>query len=236
VSTQRLAVVTGASRGIGLAVARHLLDDDMRVVMIARNPDALRDAAEPYGDRALPIECDVGDPVAIDAMVTRVRDEIGDAPDVVVNNAGLFKLSSAHATDPSDFADALTVNLVAPFRVIRAFLPGMRERGRGHIVNIGSIADRVAFPENGAYAASKFGLRGLHEVLRAELRGSGVRTTLVSPGPVDTSLWDEVDPDNRPGFSPRSSMLSADAVASAVMYVVTQPNDVNVDELRLSRT
>ena len=235
-SPQRLAVVTGASRGIGLSVARHLLDDDMRVVMIARNAAALREAAEPYGDRAVPIECDVGDPIAIDAMIARVRDEIDAVPEVVVNNAGLFKLSSAHATDPSDFAEALTVNLVAPFRVIRAFLPGMRERGRGHIVNIGSIADRVAFPENGAYAASKFGLRGLHEVLRAELRGSGVRATLVSPGPVDTSLWDEIDPDNRPGFSPRASMLSADAVAGAVMYVVTQPNDVNVDELRLSRS
>jgi NADP-dependent 3-hydroxy acid dehydrogenase YdfG len=236
VTAERLAVVTGASRGIGLAVAQRLLDDEMRVVMIARNADALREAAAPYGDRAMPVECDVGDPVAIDAMVARVRDEIDAVPDVVVNNAGLFKLASAHEIDPSDFADALTVNLVAPFRVIRAFLPAMRERGRGHIVNIGSIADRVAFPENGAYAASKFGLRGLQEVLRAELRGSGVRATLVSPGPVDTSLWDEIDPDNRPGFSPRASMLTADAVASAVMYVVTQPNDVNVDELRLSRT
>jgi NADP-dependent 3-hydroxy acid dehydrogenase YdfG len=236
VSAPRFAVVTGASRGIGLAVAQRLLDDEMRVVMIARNAAALRDAAAPYGDRAVPIECDVADAVDIDAMVARVRDEIDVAPDLVVNNAGLFKLSAAHATDPSDFADALTVNLVAPFRVIRAFLPAMRERGSGHIVNIGSIADRVAFPENGAYAASKFGLRGLHEVLRAELRGSGVRATLVSPGPVDTSLWDEIDPDNRPGISPRAAMLGPDAVASAVMYVVTQPNDINVDELRLSRT
>jgi NADP-dependent 3-hydroxy acid dehydrogenase YdfG len=236
VSDRRLAVVTGASRGIGLADAQRLLDDEMQVIMVARSGDVLRAAAEPYGDRAVPIECDVADPVSIDAMVTRVRDELGVTPEIVVNNAGLFKLSAAHATDPSDFADALTVNLVAPFRVIRAFLPAMREQGRGHIVNIGSIADRVAFPENGAYAASKFGLRGLHEVLRAELRGTGVRATLVSPGPVDTALWDEVDPDNRPGFSPRSSMLHAEAVASAVMYVVTQPSDVNVDELRLSRT
>ena len=234
-TAQRVAVVTGASRGIGLAVAQRLLDDEMRVVMVARGTSALRAAAEPYGDRALPMECDVADPTAIERMVARVRDEIGDAPDVIVNNAGLFDLSPAHATDPAAFASALAVNLVAPFRVIRAFLPAMRERGRGHIVNIGSIADRVAFPDNGAYTASKFGLRGLHEVLRAELRGSGVRATLVSPGPVDTALWDAVDPDNRPGFSPRASMLGADAVASAVIYAVTQPVDVNVDELRLSR-
>lgn len=235
-SGQRLAIVTGASRGIGLAVAERLLDDAMRVVMLARSGDALRAVAEIYGERAVPIECNVSDPAAIEAMTQRVRDDIGAVPEVIVNNAGLFELSAAHETDPAAFAEALAVNLVAPFRVIRAFLPAMREQRRGHIVNIGSIADRVAFPENGAYAASKFGLRGLHEVLRAELRGTGVRATLVSPGPVDTSLWDAVDPDNRPGFSPRASMLHADAVASAVIYAVTQPADVNVDELRLSRS
>jgi NADP-dependent 3-hydroxy acid dehydrogenase YdfG len=235
VSGQRLAVVTGASRGIGLAAARLLLDDSMRVVMLARSGDALRAAAAPYGARAVPIECDVADPVAIDAMARRIREEIGETPDVVVNNAGLFQLAPAHETDPDAFAEALNVNLVAPFRIVRAFLPAMRDQRRGHIVTIGSVADRVAFPENGAYAASKFGLRGLHEVLRAELRGSGVRATLISPGPVDTALWDAIDPDNRPGFSPRASMLSADAVAAAVIYAINQPADVNVDELRLSR-
>lgn len=234
-SGQRLAVVTGASRGIGLAAARLLLDDSMRVVMLARSGDALRAAAAPYGARAVPIECDVADPVAIDAMARRIREEIGETPDVVVNNAGLFQLAPAHETDPDAFAEALNVNLVAPFRIVRAFLPAMRDQRRGHIVTIGSVADRVAFPENGAYAASKFGLRGLHEVLRAELRGSGVRATLISPGPVDTALWDAIDPDNRPGFSPRASMLSADAVAAAVIYAINQPADVNVDELRLSR-
>jgi NADP-dependent 3-hydroxy acid dehydrogenase YdfG len=112
----------------------------------------------------------------------------------------------------------------------------MRARKSGHIVSVGSIADRVGFPENAAYAASKFGLRGLHEVLRAELVGTGVRATLVSPGAVDTALWDEVDPDNRPGFSPRSAMLLPVAVADAVLFAVTQPSNVNIDELRLSRS
>jgi NADP-dependent 3-hydroxy acid dehydrogenase YdfG len=103
-------------------------------------------------------------------------------------------------------------------------------------VTIGSIADRAAFPENGAYAASKFGLRALHEVLLAELRGSGVRATLVSPGPVDTALWDEVNPDQREGFTPRARMLSAAGVAAAVRFAITQPAGMNVDELRLSRS
>jgi NADP-dependent 3-hydroxy acid dehydrogenase YdfG len=112
----------------------------------------------------------------------------------------------------------------------------MRDRGSGHVVTIGSVADHTALPHNAAYAASKFGLRGLHEVLRAELRASGVRATLVSPGPVDTPLWDAIDPDQRPGFTPRAMMLSPDAVAGAVLYAVTQPPEVNVDELRLSRS
>ena len=113
----------------------------------------------------------------------------------------------------------------------------MRARKRGHIISIGSIADRVAFPENAAYAASKFGLRGLHEVLRAELAGSGVRATLVSPGAVDTPLWDEIDPDNRARVSRRArTMLQPSAVADAVLFAVTQPSSVNVDELRLSRS
>jgi NADP-dependent 3-hydroxy acid dehydrogenase YdfG len=230
----RTAIVTGASRGIGRAVAQAFAEHGIRVALIGRSERSLREAADPLGKNALTVECDVADARSVDAMVDRVRAELGDAPDIIVNNAGSFRLSAAHATEPSDFADALEVNLVAPFRVIRAFLPTMRDRKRGHIVNIGSIADRMAFPENGAYAASKFGLRGLHEVLRAELTSSGVRATLVSPGPVDTSLWDEIDPDNRPGFSPRASMLRPEAVAAAVLYAVTQPDEVNVDELRLS--
>jgi NADP-dependent 3-hydroxy acid dehydrogenase YdfG len=197
---------------------------------------ALHDAARSLGDAALPIVCDVSDPGAIDTMSDLVRRELGDAPDLVVNNAGLFRLAAVHLTDPADFAAALDVNLVAPFRLLHAFLPAMRERRHGHIVSIGSIADRMAFPENGAYAASKFGLRGLHQVLRAELAGSGVRATLVSPGPVDTPLWDEVNPDTRPGFTPRAAMLRPDAVAAAVLYAISQPADVNVDELRLSRS
>jgi NADP-dependent 3-hydroxy acid dehydrogenase YdfG len=232
----RTAVVSGASRGIGAAVSKMLIAEGARVAMLARSEMALHDAARSLGDAALPIVCDVSDPAAIDTMSDLVRRELGDAPDLVVNNAGLFRLAAVHLTDPADFAAALDVNLVAPFRLLRAFLPAMRERRHGHIVSIGSIADRMAFPENGAYAASKFGLRGLHQVLRAELAGSGVRATLVSPGPVDTPLWDEVNPDTRPGFTPRAAMLRPDAVAAAVLYAISQPADVNVDELRLSRS
>ena len=144
--------------------------------------------------------------------------------------------SSLTLSTRTDDQDALDVNLVAPFRFIRALLPAMRARGRGDIVNIGSIADHTAFPENAAYGASKHGLRALHDVMRAELRGSGVRMTLVSPGPVDTSLWDEIDPDSREGFTPRSRMLLPDAIAAAVLYALTQPPEVDVELVRLSRS
>jgi NADP-dependent 3-hydroxy acid dehydrogenase YdfG len=232
--TVRTAIVTGASRGIGRAIAERLLDEGVRTALIARSTDALESIAAPYDDRAVVISCDVSNPIAVAAMAERVDETLG-TPDVIVNNAGLFALAPVHETDPAHFVDALTTNLAAPFRVIRAFLPAMRERGSGDVVTIGSIADRVAFAENAAYAASKFGLRGLHEVLRAELAGTGVRATLVSPGPVDTALWNEIDPDTRPGFPPRASMLRPEAVAAAVLYAITQPPDVNVDELRLSR-
>jgi len=112
----------------------------------------------------------------------------------------------------------------------------MRARGRGDIVTIGSIADHTIFPGNAAYGASKHGVRALHEVLRAELRGTGVRATLVSPGPVDTSLWDDIDPDTREGFTPRSRMLSPNAVAAAVLFALAQPPEVDIELVRLSRS
>ena len=229
----RVALVTGASRGIGLAVAEALSRAGARVAMLARSADALRNAAEPLG--ALAIPCDVADVDAITAAVACVRDGVGD-PDVLVNNAGLFVLAPVESQETAALRATLDVNLIAPFVLARSLIPAMRAAGRGHIVTIGSIADRVTFPENGAYAASKFGARALHQVMREELRGSGIRTTLVSPGPVDTPLWDAINPDDRAGFTPRARMLPASAVADAVLFALTRDPAVNVDELRLSRS
>ena len=235
-SVARTAVVTGASRGIGLAISRRLAEHGARVAMLARNVEHLDDAARSVGARALAIPCDVGAAEEVESALERVHQEFGDAPDVVVNNAGLFALARIDETDPADFVRALEINLVGAFRVMRAFLPAMRARGSGHLVTIGSIADRVAYPENGAYSATKFGLRGLHDVLRAELAGSGVRATLVSPGPVDTPIWHAIDRGRHANLPAAARMLNADAVADAVLYAVTRPVSVNVDELRLSRS
>ena len=232
----RAALVTGASRGIGLAAARALAASGARVMMLARGLPELEERAREIGPGAIALACDVSDHAAVDAAAAEAHATLGRAPDILVNNAGAFALAQVDRMSTRDFEWVVDVNLVAPFHLVRTFLPPMRERGAGHVITIGSVADRTAFPENAAYAASKFGLRALHEVMRAELRGTGVRTTLVSPGPVDTPLWDPLSPETRPGFTPRAAMLTADAVAEAIIFAVTRPAAVNIDELRLSRS
>jgi NADP-dependent 3-hydroxy acid dehydrogenase YdfG len=232
----RSAVVTGASRGIGMECARALGKAGAELVLVARDMPAMTDLGKEIGGRISAISCDLAYPDIVASVLQKIRERLGGAPDILVNNAGHFFLAPVEDTSVEDFERTLRVNLTSQFAFAREFLPDMRRRKRGHIVTIGSIADHSAFPENAAYAASKHGARGLHQVLRAELRGSGVRATLVSPGPVDTTLWDEVNPDERPGFTPRSRMLTAVAVADAVHFVVTRSDDVNVDELRLSHS
>jgi NAD(P)-dependent dehydrogenase (short-subunit alcohol dehydrogenase family) len=221
----RLALVTGASRGIGAAVARALGGAGARVARVARH---LADTSEgPHLD----IPCDVTDPAQVERLAERVLREA--VPAVVVNNAGGFLLRRLEDTTPAEFEAQLAVNLRGGFLLARAFLPAMRDVGGGVFVSIGSVADHTGFPENAAYAAGKYGLRGLHETLAAEYRGTGVRLTLVSPGATDTAIWDPFDPDARPGFPPRSAMLRPEDVADAVLFAATRPDHVHVDWIRL---
>jgi NADP-dependent 3-hydroxy acid dehydrogenase YdfG len=230
----RWAVITGASRGIGAELARRLAADGARLALLARGREALQALAKELD--AEPVVCDVADLEQVERAAARIGTLAGGAPDIVVNNAGIFVIGAAHKLSIDTFRRTLDVNLVAPFALVRAFLPAMRERGSGHLITIGSVADRNIFPGNAAYSASKYGLRALHEVLQAELRGTGVRTTLVSPGPVDTELWDPIDPDNRAGFTPRAEMLTAAEVAEAIQWAIAAPASVNIGELRLSRS
>ncbi|MEP6832672.1 MAG: SDR family oxidoreductase [Gemmatimonas sp.] len=229
------AVVTGASRGIGRSVTELLVRDGMRVYMLARTETDLQDAARTLSDLARPIVCDVTSADDVERAVFQIANDTDGAPDILINNAGIFPLSPLHQLSASELELTLNTNVVAPFRLMRAFLPRMMERGSGHVVTIGSVADRAIFAENGAYAASKHAQRAMHEVLRQEVQGSGIRVSLVSPGPTNTNIWDAIDPDNRDGFPARVTMLSASAVAAAIHWVVTAPAEINVDELRLSR-
>lgn len=235
--TYRLtAVITGASKGIGAALAKRCTAEGVRVALLARTAAPLHALASELGADATAYRCDLTDADAVSAVATRITADFGGAPDLLINNAGLFQLAPVDVMSAADFSAVVQTNLIAPFLLTRALLPAMRSRGSGTIVTLGSIADRSVFPENGAYAASKYGLRALHEAMRMELRGSGVRATLVSPGPVDTPLWDPVNPDERAGFTPRASMLTAADVADAIWFAVSRPASVNVDELRLSRS
>jgi NADP-dependent 3-hydroxy acid dehydrogenase YdfG len=229
-------VITGASRGIGAAIAARCGAEGYRLALIARSEVPLRAVAASVGGGAAVFPCDVTDAAAVARTAAEITAALGAPPDVLINNAGLFQLARADTMSPADFSAVVQTNLVAPFLLTRAFLSGMRQRGSGTILTLGSVADRTAFPENGAYAASKYGLRALHEAMRAELRGSGVRAMLVSPGPVDTPLWDPLNPDARPGFTPRAQMLTAHDVADAVWFAISRPVSVNIDELRLSRS
>lgn len=227
----RTAVVTGASGGIGAAVSRALADAGAAVWMVARNRERLEAAARDAGGQ--PLVADLGEPAGAES----VRRATAAGPvDILVNAAGSFDLAPVAQTDPEMFGRMIAGNLTAPFLAIRALLPAMLEAGRGDIVTIGSVAGRRAFPHNGAYSAAKFGVRGLHAVLDEELKGTGVRATLLEPAATDTPLWDPLDPDGREDLPSRAAMLDPARVADAVLYIVTRPPDVRIPALAVERS
>jgi 3-oxoacyl-[acyl-carrier protein] reductase len=221
----RLVLVTGASRGIGAAVAARLDKLGARLVRMSRS------AAPPLAG-AVDIAVDLSDPAARETALDRMLDDRG-VPDVVVNNAGAFLMAPLEETSDALLREQLAINLEAPFAIARRLLPLMRRRGSGRHLLVGSVADLRAYPENAAYAASKFGVRGLHEVLVEEYRGSGVQCTLVSPGPTDTTVWDPFNPDEREGFPDRAEMLRPDDVADAIVWAATRPIRSHVESIRL---
>jgi len=232
----RTAVVTGASRGIGAGMAEALGVQGVRVVMVARTEAKLKErAARIKGAIAIP--CDVSDPKSVERATKRIASELKGPPDILVNNAGIFSVALAEETAGDTFIETINTNLVAPFLFVRAFLGDMKKRKSGHIVTLGSISDRTIYTGNAAYSAAKFGLRAIHEVLRAELRGTGVRASLISPAATNTEMWNTVtitDPAGKPHS--KRPMLEPDDVVRAVIFALTQPDSVNIDELRLSHS
>lgn len=225
------AVITGGSRGIGAVTAAALVTEGARVISLSRSAGEKKTGVEHFG-------CDVTKAESVATAAKQVIASLGASPDIVINNAGIFQVAPLGEMDPGMFADVVGTNLFGPFHIVNAFLGGMLKRGNGHVISIGSIADELAFPENGAYSAAKFGLRGLHRVLREELKGKGVRSTLISPGNVDTSLWDPhlADEKSAAKFPARKGMLRPDNIADAIIFVLTLPQAANVDELRITPT
>ena len=224
----RAALVTGASGGIGQAIARRLSADGFLVHLGGRRRGALERLAEETGGVAAPFD------VTSEREVERARDGLPRI-DLLVNAAGVFGLAPVADTDAGFLARHLDVNLAGALGVTRAFLPGMLAVGRGLVINVGSVAGWRAFPENAAYSASKFGLRGFHDVLLEELRGTGVRACLLEPGAVDTPVWDPLDPDGVSHLPSRAQMLRGADVARAAGFVAGLPPTVAVPLLRIER-
>lgn len=227
----RTALVTGASRGIGRASARALAGAGAEVHLLARSADTLRVLAAELGGRGW--AADLGDEAAVWDVLDRLQETLGEPPDIVVNAGGVFDVAPLPETSVETFDRNVRINLRGTFLVLRALLPALLERDVGTIVNIGSVAGRRAFPGNGAYAASKFGVRGLHHVLVEELRGTGVRATLIEPAATDTTIWDPLAPDSDPGLPDRESMLRPADVAEAVLFAATRPPSVRIPVLAM---
>jgi NAD(P)-dependent dehydrogenase (short-subunit alcohol dehydrogenase family) len=206
-----VVVVTGASQGIGRAVAEAFATkDEAQVALVARTESKLERVAKQCrarGGEALVCPADVTDEEAVGAMAERVQSAWG-TPDVVVNNAGAFVFSPLDELTVEGFRDQLEVNLTSAFAVTQAFLPEMRERGRGHLFYMASVASIMAYPGNAGYCAGKHGLRGLARVVREETKDEGVRVTTVLPGATRTPTWEGTDlPDER--FMPPEDVARA---------------------------
>lgn len=224
------ALITGASRGIGKAVALRLAEEGIAVALVARShPDLLAVQAEiqAKGGKAEVFPIDLADLTALPQQLQALLDRFGVC-DVLVNNAGIAQVGPLATLSLSDWQRVIDLNLTAAFLCAQAVLPGMRQQRCGTIVNIISIAGKRAFPNWGAYCASKFGLLGFSQALAAEERQHGIRVTSLCPGAVDTPLWDTVQVD----FD-RSQMLSPEWVADLVAHIVHLPKGAVVEDLTL---
>ncbi len=197
-------LVTGASRGIGEAMARRFASRGARVSVAARSLEQLSALAAELGGAAFDV--DLLDGSQVDALIPRVETAAGPI-DVLVNNAGVETNQWLHLDDPQHLRDAIALNLEAPIMLTRAVLPGMLARGRGSLVYTSSLAGSAGFPGLSVYAATKAGVNNFVGSLRLELRDTPVHLTLVAAGPVDTRMWDTLE--HQPDFDPMLRRLNA---------------------------
>src|SRR5262249_46857942 len=223
-----LAVVTGASSGIGAAAAHRLAKEGFEVVIGARRHDRLHEVAESVGARALPL--DVTDPDSVAAFVAQVPE-----CRVLVNNAGgAVGLDPIETSSDDDWQSMFASNVLGTVRMTRSLLPAIEASGDGHVVMVGSVAGIEPYPGGAGYNAAKFSIRAFSQVLRMELLGRPVRVTEVDPGLVETEfsvvrfrgdseraaqVYEGVDP------------LSGDDVADCIAFAVTRPSHVNLDQI-----
>ncbi|MFL5263034.1 MAG: SDR family NAD(P)-dependent oxidoreductase [Anaeromyxobacteraceae bacterium] len=231
----RVALVTGATSGFGAACAEHLAAAGARVVLCGRRGERLADVARKLGDRALPVVLDVRDRAAVESALAALPAPFA-AVDVLVNNAGLaLGLEPAHRASLDDWETMIDTNCKGLVTCTRTLLPGMVARGRGHVVNIGSIAASYPYPGGNVYGATKAFVHQFSQNLKAELLGTNVRVTVLEPGMADTEfslvrLRDEAKARSvYAGMQP----LTALDIAETVLWCVTRPPHVNVNVLEI---
>jgi len=231
--------VTGASSGFGAAVARRFAADGARIVATARRVDRIKDLASELGPRVLPLALDVRDRPAVAAAVETLPDEF-KAIDVLVNNAGLaLGLNPAQDADLDDWDQMIDTNCKGLVYCTRAILPGMVARGRGHVINMGSVAGTYPYPGGNVYGGTKAFVHQFSLNLRSDLHGTGVRVTCVEPGMADTEFskvrfgGDQGQADNvYAGMQP----MTADDIAESIHWTATLPQRVNVNTIELMAT
>jgi NAD(P)-dependent dehydrogenase (short-subunit alcohol dehydrogenase family) len=217
--TGKTALVTGASRGIGAAIAERLLVDGANVHVSATQPDGSGPEGTTY------VAVDFIDPIATEAFSKYARDL---APDILINNVGINKIAPFADIDPTDFEHIHQVNVLAPFRVCQAVVPQMRAKGWGRIVNISSIWGKISKAQRASYSASKFALDGMTTALAAEIAADGVLANCVAPGIIDTELTRNVLGEagiaNLTAQIPAGRLGKAEEVASFVTWLAGPEN------------
>lgn len=233
-STQdKVAVVTGASSGIGAATARALAADGYRVALLARRLDRITTLAGELGNGPVAIQADVTDRDSIAAAAGRVRQELGPAG-VLVNNAGVMLLGPFGSVQRADYRQMIEVNLLGAITATEVFLDQLKDGG-GDIINISSVAGRTARPGNGVYAATKWGLGGWSESLRQELLPD-VRVTLIEPGVVATELPGHIThAGTRQGVQQLydKAEVTAEDIAEVIAFTLSRPRRLAINEILL---
>lgn len=227
----KVALVTGASRGIGLAVARSLGRLGAKVSLCARDAKKLERAAselEREGASALAVPADVTRAHDVDSLVAKTEQSLGPI-EILVNNAGIGYFGPTHQADESIWDAVLDTNLKSVFLASKAVAPGMMERRSGHIINIASLAGKNAFAGGGIYCASKWGLLGLTECMAEDLRPYGIRVSAICPGSVATDFSPHAGKDP-------AKMLQPEDIAHVVEMIVTQAPQSFVSEVLLRPT
>jgi 3-oxoacyl-[acyl-carrier protein] reductase len=226
-----VAIVTGASRGMGRAISGRLAGAGATVALVARGEEGLRATEAEIrasGGEAAAFPADVRDRHSVEAMAAAVKERFGRI-DLLVNCAFWGPPGSLTQTDEEFWDRTLDTTLKGPYLCARAVYPAMREQGAGTIVNIGSLAGKVGEDNRTAYCAAKWGLEGLTAALQVELHPQGIRVHLISPGATDTSFWSE----NAPGLTADQleRFIPPETVADAVMWVLSTPAAVHVPDV-----